>query len=99
MRRPNRRLIFLATAAYLGFRMTHSVRELELITAKPGIVQVIRDFLYLPFIVVGRWLSEEYKKINFVALILDTAIELPLKTFLRLTRQWTSFISDKKDSL
>jgi hypothetical protein len=91
--------VFLATAAYLGFRLTHAVRELELVTAKPGFLQVVRDFLYMPFIVVGRWLSEEYKKINFVALVLDTAIELPLKTFLRLVRQWTSFISDKKDAL
>ncbi|MFZ2836387.1 MAG: hypothetical protein WAZ21_03630 [Candidatus Saccharimonadales bacterium] len=91
--------IFLATASFLGFRLTGIIRELELVTAKVGVVQLIRDFLYMPFIVLGRWLSEEYKKINIVALILDTVIELPLKTVLRLVRQWTTFLNDKKDEL
>lgn len=91
--------IFLATASFLGFRLTHIIRELELVTAKPGIIQLIRDFFYMPFIVLGRWISEKYQKINIVALILDTAIELPLKTVLRLVRQWANFINDKKDSL
>ncbi len=90
---------FLATASFLGFRLTHIIRELELVTAKAGVIHAIRDFLYMPFIVLGRWLSEEYKKVNLVALILDTAVELPLKTLLRLIRQWTNFISDKKDAL
>jgi hypothetical protein len=34
---------------------------------------------------------------NVVALVLDTLIELPLKTALRLIRQWTGFLDDKKD--
>lgn len=92
-------IIFLATASFLGFRLTGIIRELELVTAKAGIIQLIRDFLYMPFIVLGRWLSEEYKKVNIVALILDTVIGLPLKTVLRLVRQWTLFLNDKKEEL
>lgn len=92
-------VIFLATASFLGFRLTHIIRELELVTAKAGTIQLIRDFLYMPFIVLGRWLSEEYKKVNIVALVLDTIIELPLKTVLRLVRQWMKFLNDKKDEL
>lgn len=92
-------VIFLATASFLGFRLTGIIRELELVTAKAGFTQLVRDFLYMPFIVFGRWLSEEYKKVNIIALILDTAIELPLKAVLRLIRQWTGFLNDKKDQL
>lgn len=92
-------VIFFATASFLGFRLTGIIRELELVTAKSGLLQLIRDFLYMPFIVLGRWLSEEYKKVNIVALVLDTVIELPLKTVLRLVRQWTKFLDDKKDEL
>ncbi|MFZ2545208.1 MAG: hypothetical protein WAW80_04480 [Candidatus Saccharimonadales bacterium] len=92
-------VIFFATASFLGFRLTSIIRELELVTAKAGFIQLIRDFLYMPFIVLGRWLSEGYKKVNIVALILDTVIELPLKTVLRLVRQWTKFLNDKKDEL
>jgi hypothetical protein len=92
-------IIFLAAASFLGFRLTGIIRELELVTAKTSLVQLVRDVLYMPFIVLGRWLSEEYSKVNVIALILDTAIELPLKTVLRLVRQWTNFLSDKKDGL
>ena len=91
--------IFLATASFLGFRLSHTITELELITAKPGAIQMIRDFFYLPFIMLGQWLSDKYRKLNIVALVLDTVIELPLKTVLRLIRQWASFIGEKKDEI
>ena len=38
-------------------------------------------------------------KVNIIALILDMAIELPLKTILHLIRQWGVFISNKKDEI
>lgn len=91
--------VFLATASFLGFRLAHTITELELITSKPGLIQMIRDFFYLPFIMLGQWLSDKYRKLNIVALILDTVIELPLKTVLRLVRQWASFIGEKKDQI
>lgn len=91
--------IFFATANFLGFGLSGFVRELELVTAKSGLIMTIRDFIYMPFILLGQWLSEKYSKVNIVALILDTIIELPLKTVLRLIRQWAEFINDKKDQI
>ena len=91
--------IFFATASFLGFRLSRIVRELELVTEKTGILMAIRDFLYMPFILLGQWLSEQYQKVNIVALVLDTVIELPLKTVLRLFRQWAQFIDDKKNDI
>lgn len=91
--------IFFGTATFLGFRLSRLVRELELITTSRGVLAALRDFLYLPFVLLGQWLSDKYARVNIIALFLDTAIELPLKTMLRLIRQWTDFISDKKDSI
>ncbi len=91
--------IFFATANFLGFRLSRIVREMELVTTKSGFLATVRDFIYMPFILLGQWVSEKYQKINIVALILDTIIELPLKTVLRLLRQWTEFINDKKDEI
>lgn len=91
--------LFLSTASFLGFRLSRLIRELEVVTTNQGSIAVVRDFLYMPFIFVGRWLSDKYSKVNIIALILDMAIELPLKTFLRLLRQWTQFLNDKKDEL
>jgi hypothetical protein len=91
--------IFLSAASFLGFRLSKMVREIETVDSSQNIVTVIRDFLYMPFVVVGRFISDKYAKINIVAAVLDMAIELPLKTVLHLIRQWSAFINSKKDQL
>ena len=91
--------VFLSTASFLGFRLSGMVRELEVVDSNQGGIIVVRDFLYMPFVVVGQKISETYAQMNIVAMVLDMAIELPLKTVLRLVRQWASFISSKKDQL
>jgi len=90
---------FLAAASFLGFGLSRIVRELELVTFKPGALTTFQDLLFTPFTFLGKWISEKYQKVNIVALVLDTIIELPLKTALRLLRQWTGFIDEKKDQI
>jgi len=90
--------VFLSTASFLGFRLSTMVRELEVLSST-NTLSAIRDFFYLPFILVGQWLSSKYARINAVAFVLDIAIELPLKTVLRLIRQWARFINEKHDQL
>jgi len=91
--------VFLSTASFLGFRLSRQIRELEATESRQDGVSVIRDFLYIPFVVVGRWMSEKYSRVNIVAMMLDMVIELPLKTVLHLVRQWGAFIASKKDEL
>lgn len=91
--------VFLSAASFLGFRLSRMIRELESIETHQNGITLVRDFLYMPFVVVGRFLSDKYSKVNIVALALDMLIELPLKTILRLIRQWAAFISAKKDQL
>ncbi len=91
--------VFLSAASFLGFRLSRAIRELESVESAQNGVTLVRDFLYMPFVVVGRYLSDKYAKVNVVALVLDMVIELPLKTILRLVRQWSAFISAKKDQL
>lgn len=91
--------VFLSTASFLGFRLSRQIRELEATDSQQDGITIIRDFLYIPFVVVGRWMSEKYARINIVAMMLDMVIELPLKTVLHLIRQWGAFIASKKDEL
>lgn len=91
--------VFLSTASFLGFRLSRMIREIEAVDAQQNGLTLVRDFLYLPFVVVGRWMSEKYARINVVAVVLDMLIELPMKTVIRLVQQWGIFISSKKDEL
>lgn len=90
---------FLSTASFFGFRLSTMIRELEIVTHQVSFLSTLRDFFYLPFILVGQWLSSKYAKINAVAYFLDIAIEMPLKTVLRLTRQWSRFLNEKHDEI
>jgi hypothetical protein len=91
--------VFLSTASFLGYRLTVQITELQIITTNQGAISLIRDFLYAPFIFVGRRISYRFARMNIIAQILDIVIELPLKTILRLMRQWTIFLNNKKDEL
>lgn len=91
--------VFVSTASFLAFRLSLMVKELEQVTTYQGLLTTARDFLYTPFILVGQWLSEKYARINIVGLFLDMIIELPLKTLLRLIRQWTAFLNAKRDAI
>ena len=91
---------FLSTASFLGFRLSSKIREVEFGDRKSsGLFASLRDFFYLPFIVFGQWISGKYSKINVVSNVLDIVIELPLKTILRLVRQWVSFLDQKQEEI
>ena len=66
---------------------------------KQGFLEAVMDILSNPFIRVGHWISDKYSKTNFVAIMLDVAIEMPLKTTLRVIRQWVGFMRDRQEEL
>jgi hypothetical protein len=91
--------VFFSTASFLGFRLRTMVRELKMSSQQSSFRSLIVDFFYLPFIILGQWLSSKYAKINLVAKFLDIAIEMPLKTLLRLIRQWMRFLNEKHEEI
>jgi len=91
--------IFLSAVSFLGLRLRTQAHELSLLDERQGIMQAFIDTLTAPFVRVGHWLSDKYAKANIVTAILDTAIEMPIKTSLRLLRQWVSFMRDKQEEL
>ena len=92
-------MTFFSAASFLGFRLTKFIKEVEAFEGDQSGIAMLRDFIYLPFVVVGRKLNQEYAKLNLVANVLDLVIEMPLKSILKLIRQWSVFISSKKDEL
>lgn len=91
--------IFFSTASFLGFRLRSMIRELKMIGSNSSLITIAVDFFYLPFIVLGQWLSSKYAKVNLVGKFLDIMIEMPLKTVLRLIRQWMRFLNEKHEEI
>lgn len=91
--------VFISAASFLGFRISRLIRELEIVSSASNGLTFVRDMIYLPFVIVGQWMSDKYSQLNIVGLVLDMLIELPLKTVLRLIRQWGAFLDDRKDRI
>jgi len=91
--------VFFSTASFLGFRLSTLVRDLELTRRQTGLLASLQDFFYLPFVTLGQWLSRKYSRLNLVARFMDIAIELPLKSLLRLIQQWMSFVRERHEEL
>lgn len=91
--------LFFSAVSFLGFRLRESAHELAMIEERDGLLQTLLDFLGTPFVRVGHWLSDTYAKANIVTTLLDLAIEMPVKTTLRLVRQWASFMRDKQEEI
>jgi hypothetical protein len=90
--------VFISTASFLGFRLSRLIRDIEVGDEAQNGVSFLRDFLYMPFVAVGRRISEGYSKFNIVSRFLDMFVELPLKTILGFLRRWGSFLSANKDA-
>jgi hypothetical protein len=91
--------LFFSAVSFLGFRLRQSAQELAMLDEREGVLPALADFLSTPFVRVGHWLSDTYAQANIVTTILDIAIEMPIKTSLRLLRQWVSFMRDKQEEL
>lgn len=91
--------LFFSAVSFLGLRLRRLSHELQLLDEHKDVLQAVIDFLSSPFVAIGRWLSDKYAKANIITLILDLAIEMPFKSFIRLSRQWIRFLRDKQDEL
>jgi len=91
--------VFLSAVSFLGFRLRQTPQEYEMLDERQGLLSTIIDFLSAPFVRVGHWISDKYSKANIVTLVLDLAIEMPLKTSLRFVQQWIGFLRDKQEEL
>lgn len=91
--------IFISTASFLGFRLSRSIRKIEVGDEAQTTATILRDFIYMPFVAVGQKISETYSKINIVSRMLDMFVELPVKTIVGFLRRWGNFMSAQRDDL
>lgn len=91
--------VFLSTVSFLGFRLTQTAREYEMLEGRRSVFGLLSDFFYTPFIRIGHWLSDRYARVNVVARVLDVLIEMPLKFGLRFLREWMGFLRDKQEEI
>jgi hypothetical protein len=92
-------LFFLCVVSFFAYRVKGISRDYVYQEKTSGILLSLLDFLFLPAIKVGQWLSSQISRLNVLGFIFDFIIEAPLKAFLEVIEEWVRFVKAKKEEI
>ena len=92
-------LVFLCVVTFLGVRVRGSAREYKVSYRKEGALTQLADFISLPIIRVGKWITINFTRVNLIVVIIDLAIEAPFKIIMQYVDEWFSFLKEIKDEI
>lgn len=88
---------FISLVSFLGFRISSIANELEVRKTDDSIIMGIFNFIFLPFVYIGKILSEQWSNYNPTLWFWDFIIEAPFKTIMFLFESWLSFVREKRE--
>ncbi len=92
-------IFFVCVVSFFAYRVKSMSKEYLYQESREGILSSLVDFLFLPMLKVGQWLSGQIAKLNVLGFILDFIIEAPLKAFLEVVEEWVHFVRAKKEEI
>jgi len=91
--------LFVSAVSFFSFRIRNIALELAMKRTKDDALTSTVEFVFLPFIRMGRYLSDRIAAFNPFIIALDFLIEAPLKSILKITNMWFKFVNAKKEDL
>lgn len=91
-------LFFLTIVSFFGFRVRYLTKDYEYAERERAFGPII-DFLFLPILRVGQWLSKELQQINVLIFVFDFIIEAPFKAFFYVIEEWIGFVKAKREEI
>lgn len=91
-------VFFVALVTFFAYRIRQSAKEYEMME-KQGILEPIMDFLFLPILRAGQFLSNEISKLNLLIFLFDFILEAPLKVIFEVAEEWIRFVRTKKEEI
>lgn len=92
-------VFFLCVVSFFAFRLRHSAREYVIVEGKESVRALLIDFISLPVLRAGQFLSRSISRINVFLFFFDFLFEAPFKMFLIVLEEWFAFIKEKKEEL
>lgn len=92
-------LFFVCVVSFFAFRIRNAARSMVIEGQRDLVRTVFVDFLSLPFLRAGRFLSTSLAKVNFFMFLLDFVIEAPFKSFIEIFEELLAFIKEKKEEV
>jgi hypothetical protein len=91
--------IFVSAVSFFAFRIRNIATELVMKISRENLIVSVVEFVFLPFILIGKYLSAAITKSNPFTITLDYLIEAPLKSIIKISNSWLRFIRQKKDDI
>lgn len=92
-------IFFLTLVSFFGFRLRNLAKQLSVVPRKDNLTNFIVDFFSLPIISVGRFVSNNFAKVNIFLYILDFVIETPFKMLVEFLDKAVSFVKEKREEI
>lgn len=92
-------IFFLAIVSFISFRINQTASMYTLAEDKQSVKSVLFDFFFMPFIHLGRSLTENISKLNLVLFFFDLVIETPFKVLFSFFEQWFFYLRTQREKL
>ncbi|MBI2022823.1 hypothetical protein HYS97_03175 [Candidatus Daviesbacteria bacterium] len=92
-------IFFMAIVSFISYRVNQTAHMYTFADEKEGIRSVLFDFFFMPFIHLGRQLTENISKINIFLYIFDLVIETPFKVLFSFFEQWFLYLRTQREKL
>jgi len=89
--------VFVSVVSFLAFRIRSTAKELEVRSTEEGLITGVFSFILLPFVIIGKLLSDKWSEYNFTLYFWDIIVESPFKTFISLFESWLTFVREKRE--
>jgi len=91
--------LFVSIVSFFSFRIRNIALELAMKRTRDDALTSTLELLLLPFINIGKQISERFNRFNPFIIILDFLIEAPLKIIIKIMNSWLRFVNIKKEEL
>jgi len=88
---------FVSLVSFLAFRIAAIAKELEVRRRDETVIIGIFNFIFLPFVYIGKVLSEQWSNYNVTLWFWDFIIEAPFKTIMSVFESWLVFVREKRE--
>lgn len=92
-------LMFFSLIAFAGVKIRERARELDISEKRAGFIAFLTDTFSLPFLRVGKWLSNQWIRFNIVVVLITALIDMPFQLFTEFLEHWRTFLKEKKEEI
>ena len=92
-------IIFIALILFAGTALGKRAQELTMEEDKESFFSFVSDIFFLPIQGLGRWLSNKWKRYNFITSFFNALIDMPFSAFVEFIEKWRYFIKERKEDI